>query len=344
MTRSDSDVVNQPRTDDRPLYDALLGGFIYQALLVAHDLKLFALLSAKPATVSEISQALGIAPRPAEALLKLSAALGLATQEAGRYSLTPLAEDYLLETSPTYFGAALDLNIANNSLVSFEKLKRAVLTNSPQAYEGGDIFQSHEKQADLARAFTRAMHSSSVAPSLAWPPKLDLSSYRLLLDIGGGSGAHAIAATTTWPALNAIVFDIPPVCDVAGEFIAARNLQARIAVHRGDFWSDPFPAADVHFYSQIYHDWPLEKCRFLTRKSFESLASGGRIVIHEMLFDDAAARPLAAAAYSIAMLLWTEGKQYSIEELSAILEEAGFREVEATPTFGYFSIIIGLRP
>jgi Dimerisation domain len=77
VIRSDSDVVEQPKTDDRPLYDALLGGFVYQALLVAHDLKMFPLLSAKPATVSEVSQGLGIDPRPAEALLKLSAALDL---------------------------------------------------------------------------------------------------------------------------------------------------------------------------------------------------------------------------------------------------------------------------
>ena len=25
----------------------------------------------------------------------------------------------------------------------------------------------------------------------------------------------------------------------------------------------------------IYHDWPPEKCQFLTRKSFESLPPGG---------------------------------------------------------------------
>src|SRR5262245_16378639 len=143
VIRSDLDVLVQPRTDDRPLYDALFGGFVYQALLVAHHLKIFPLLSAKPATVWAVSPGLGIQPRPAEALLKLSAALGLATQEAGVYSLTPLAADYLLETSPTYFGFRLDLNIANNSLVTFEKLKRAVLTNAPQAYEGADIFQSH---------------------------------------------------------------------------------------------------------------------------------------------------------------------------------------------------------
>jgi hypothetical protein len=37
-------------------------------------------------------------------------------------------------------------------------------------------------------------------------------------------------------------------------------------------WQDPFPPAEVHFYSQIYHDWPPERCRLLTRKSFESLA------------------------------------------------------------------------
>ena len=45
MKPSGSEAVRKPRTDDRPLYDALLGGFVYQALLVAHDLKLFRFLA-----------------------------------------------------------------------------------------------------------------------------------------------------------------------------------------------------------------------------------------------------------------------------------------------------------
>jgi methylase of polypeptide subunit release factors len=81
-------------------------------------------------------------------------------------------------------------------------------------------FQSHVEQAELARAFTRIMHSRSIGPALAWPETVDLSSHRLFLDVGGGSGAHCIGAALRWPHLHAIVCDMAPVCEVAEEYIA----------------------------------------------------------------------------------------------------------------------------
>jgi len=94
----------------------------------------------------------------------------------------------------------------------------------------------------------------------------------------------------------------------------------------------------------IYHDWPPEKCRFLTQKSFENLESAGRIIIHEMLYQDDKTGPFPVAAGNIGTLLWTEGQQYSGRELSALLTEAGFTDIEMKPTWGYWSIVTGRKP
>jgi hypothetical protein len=199
MSQYASEAIRKPRTDDRLLLDIRLGTFGYTAPLVAHDLKLFSLLAERSRTSAEVCEALKIARRPAAALLTLSVSMGLVQVQDGRYSLTPVAEDYLLESSPTYFGGVLDIDIARPGL--FESLKKAVLTNVPQIYGGEDWVKTNEEQAVLARTFTRAMHSYSMGPALAWPEVLDLSGNQLLLDIGGGSGAHCIAATLRWPTL-----------------------------------------------------------------------------------------------------------------------------------------------
>jgi len=57
-------------------------------------------------------------------------------KQGGSYALTPLAEDYLLETSPTYFGDVFDLDLADP--FSFENLEKVVLTNTQQVYGGGN--------------------------------------------------------------------------------------------------------------------------------------------------------------------------------------------------------------
>lgn len=336
--------VRPPRTDDRPLMDFLFQTLGLPVVLVAHELKLFPLLTEKPRTQAEICKLLNIAPRPAEAMLAVCASRGLVQAEKGRYSLTPLAEDYLLESSPTYFGGFLDLWRAQSSMLSYEKVKGALLTDSPQVYAGKDWAKTHEQQAGLARVFTVGMHGLSAAPSLAWPEPVDLSSYQLLLDIGGGSGVHSIAAAMRWPNLKAVVFDLAPVCQVAEEFITRAGLQSRIQTQVGDVWNDPFPKADVHFYSNMYENFSPEKCALLTQKSFASLEPGGRIIIHEILYNDDKTGPFAAAAFSVVMLLWVEGRQYSGRELSDMLAETGFSDIEVKSTFGYWSIVTGRKP
>lgn len=332
------------RADDRPLWDIDWGMLAGPTVLVAYDLKLFPLLAEQPRTLPQVCSALNIAPRAAAVLLTTCTALKLIQLQGEVYTLTPTAEEYLLETSQTYFGGYLDLLIETNSLVSFESVKRAVLTNSAQVYGTGDLFKSHEEQTTLAGAFTRAMHGHSMSSARVWPGLIDLSEYQLMLDVGGGSAAHAIGAAQRWPHLRAIVLDIASVCPVADEFIARHGLQDRITTRVGDMWADPFPTADLHFYSDIYHDWPPEKCQFLTRKSFESLEPGGRLIIHEILYNDTRTGPLAAAAYSVAMLLNTQGQQYSAHELSKMLTDAGFTDIVSMPTFGYWSMVSGRKP
>jgi ubiquinone/menaquinone biosynthesis C-methylase UbiE len=336
--------IRKPRVDDRKVWDIVFSVYGAPAVLLAHKLKLFPFLAEKPRSFTEICDHLGIAARPAETILAANAALGFIKLKGGRCTLTPLSEDYLLVDSPTYFGSYFDLIINNYSVCSIESLEKAVLTDSPQVYHGAEVFKSHDEQADMARSFTHGMHSISMAPATAWPRAIDLSRCKVMLDVAGGSGAHSIGAVTRWPKLRAIVFDMAPVCEVANEIVEQAGLQNRISTHVGDIWNDPFPPADIHFYSYIYHDWPPDQCRILSRKSFESLEHGGRLIIHEVLYNKDKTGPFAAAAYTMIMLGWTTGRQYSGSELSEMLREAGFRDIKVKPTFGYMSIVTGVKP
>ena len=93
----------------------------------------------------------------------------------------------------------------------------------------------------------------------------------------------------------------------------------------------------------IFHDWPPDRGRMLARKSFQSLPPGGRIVIHEMLFNNDRTGPFPVAAFNVDMLVAMPGQQYSKRELSTMLREAGFRDIEVKPTFGYWSVLTGVK-
>jgi hypothetical protein len=161
--------------------------------------------------------------------------------------------------------------------------------------------------------------------------------------VGGGSAAHSIGAVREWPNLSAVVFDQAVVCELAAEFAERYGLSERISTHPGDFFADPFPAADLHFYGMIFHDWRPEQCQQFARKSFDSLPVRGRIIVHEMLFNDDLTGPFPVAAFNVTMLAAMPGQQYSGRQITQMLQEAGFANIEVKPTFGYWSIVTGMK-
>jgi hypothetical protein len=325
--------IQKPRSEDRPLWDLIAAARGYTAMLIAHDLKLFAYLGAGPRTLEQICTALKLADHPAEGLLTMLASLSLVHVQRGLYALTPLAADALLESSPSYLGWYLDREIANAAVFSFDSVKAAVVSNSGLSL-----------RADR-RLFAHAMHSMSMGAALVWPRAIDLSAVRVMLDVGGGSGAHSIAAALHWPHLQILLVDKEvEMLHVAQEFVAQYGVQDRIRMQAGDMLTDPFPAADLHLFSAIYHHWPEARCRVLTAKSFASLPSGGRVIIHERPYNDTRTGPLAIAAMTLPALLRGEAGRYSAPDYADMLSEAGFVDIEVRPTTEYWSLITGCKP
>ena len=305
------------------------------ALLLSHKIGLFELIAReKRISLAEICDNLKLAPRPVQALLSMCMNNKLIVFSKGYYSLTKEAAIYLVKDSHLYWGKIFDMRIMIDELYSFKNFEAAFRADSPQI----ELF-GNDKKFD----FTPIMHAKSMVTGMVWPDKVDFSSHKCLLDIGGGSGAHSIGACTRWKNLKAIIFDFPDVCELAKEFIANHNLQNRIHTGNGDMWKDDFPEADIHFYSDILHDWPPEKGKFLIQKSFDSLDHKGRIVILERLFNKDKSGPFSAAAYNTIMMILTRGQQFSDGEMLHLLKEAGFIQIEIIPLLNEFSIVSGIK-
>ncbi|CAH3493517.1 MULTISPECIES: methyltransferase [Serratia] len=332
-----------PRCHDRNILDITMNLYTYPTIIIAHRLGVFEFMSKSPRNINDISTELQIKKRPAEAIMATLRALNLVELNAGLFRLTSEAQEFLLKGSPNYFGYFWDMMYENSENFSLKNLESAIRKDTAQVYRERALFDTHAHDTEKARKFTHAMHSLSMGSASVWPTALSLASHRKALDIGGASGAHAIGMSAHWPNLQCTIFDLPEVCPLSADYIRQYGFDDRIGTHCGNMWHDDYPAADLHFYSNIFHDWPTEKNRFLAQKSYASLPKGGRIVIHEILYDDTEPGPLAAAAYSLMMLGWTEGQQYSGKEIGSLLSEAGFENIEVFPALGYFSIVTAIK-
>jgi cyclopropane fatty-acyl-phospholipid synthase-like methyltransferase len=164
------------------------------------------------------------------------------------------------------------------------------------------------------------------------------------LDVGGGSGCFMTAIAQAHPKLKATVMELGTMCDVAAQYVAAAGVQSQVDTKAVDMFREPWPKGyDAVFFSNIWHDWNFRTCAWLAARAYEALPRGGRIMLHEALLDDDGGGPPTTAAFSMLMLLATQGQQFTFAELKALLEKAGFENIETRQTAGYYSITTGYK-
>jgi 3-hydroxy-5-methyl-1-naphthoate 3-O-methyltransferase len=327
---TDTVVPTAPDTGVRDLdrlAELATGLWVTQTLVAAEGLDLFELLSSSGgATVADVARELDIDERPAEILLTACAALDLVSRDDARFVNQPIAERYLVPSSPDYFGGYIRM-LSDFAFPGWMRIGDAIRTNSPTRWKEkpkGNIFNLDHR----SRLFWDGLFTLSSVTARALDDALDLGDRSMLLDVGGGSAAFDIELCRRHPALRATVFDLPHVCDYATEKIAAAELSERVAVHPGDFFQDELPPGhDVILLSMILHDWDEAQNQALLCKCFDALPSGGRLVISELLVDDDKTGPLDAALMSMNMLVGTYGRNYTADEYTRWLRTAGFDDV-----------------
>ncbi|XP_032082131.1 acetylserotonin O-methyltransferase-like [Thamnophis elegans] len=166
----------------------------------------------------------------------------------------------------------------------------------------------------------------------------DLSQFPLICDLGGNTDGLAKELTSFYPKCDVTIFDLPEVVE-ASKNHGLPSEETRITFHAGDFFKDPIPEADLYILARILHNWSDEKCLQLLSKVYQACKPGGGVLIVEMLLDEDRRGPLATHYYSILMLLYTEGREWSASEFNVLLCKAGFQTVELKKGSLFHSIL-----
>ncbi len=332
--------------DDRIVWDTWLSLFHFPVVSVADEVGTFAAISARGKSTAELAAELGLDARALQVHLGMLASLGFVERREGLWRATAATRTWLHPEADGYAGPLLQ---RFKERQPFHGQLLETLRTGDRAGQYPSVaaeWERGEMPPDLARMITAFMNAHSRASSTAVAMQPLFGAVRSVLDVGGGSGIFAIELAKAWPALAATVLEINTICVEADGYIAAAGVAGRVKTQPLNMFTQAWPQGhDAHFFSNIFHDWSDETCRLLARKSFEALPSGGRILLHEILMDDDDSGPLAAAAFSLLMLIGTKGRQYSLPELRQFLESAGFIDIEAARTGGgYYSLVSARRP
>jgi acetylserotonin O-methyltransferase len=318
-----------------------------KTMFAAVSLGVFDILAAKgPQPLQSLANELHADADALQRLLDACVGLQLLTRTDGTYHNTPLATAYLCKGSPQTMTGYINYSSAVLWKL-WDNLEDGIRegTNRWKQTFGwdGPIFANFFRDEAAKREFLMGMHGLGCISSPQVVAAFDLSSFRCLVDCGGATGHLAIAACQRYPALRAILFDLPDVVPLAQQIIGISSMAERITVVAGDFFNDELPEGDLFALGRILHDWTEQKIEALLGKIFAQLPSGGGLLIAEKLLNDDKRGPRGPQMQDLNMLLCTEGKERTLKEYEDLVKQAGFTDVVGSRTGAPVDAILAIK-
>lgn len=110
----------------------------------------------------------------------------------------------------------------------------------------------------------------------------DFLAHERMMDVGGNSGEFVLQVCKHHSAMQATVVDLPVVCRIGREHVAAEPESARITFHEANALADPLPTGfDLVTFKSVLHDWPEVQAEQFVARAARSLAPGGTFLIYE---------------------------------------------------------------
>jgi hypothetical protein len=318
--------------------------WIPQAIRAAAELGLGDVLAAGPLTGAAVAQRLHTHADATLRLLRALTFLGFFTHDERGFALTDLGR--CLETqSPHSRRAWARVMGGEHVWQAWGQLTDCVRTgHKAYARTDGvevDTFEAMARDPEAVAVFHQAMAemTSGVGPALAGA--IDAAGARTVVDVGGGLGVLLCAVLEAHPALEGAVFDLEHAREGAQALFAARGLAGRARFVAGSFFEAPPPPADLYLLKSVIHDWDDARSLRILGRCREALRGEARLLLVEApagLPSGNAVGDWFLAFSDLNMLVNTGGRERSLEEYVALLEQARLRVRSVTETGTFYRV------
>ncbi|MDP3284388.1 MAG: methyltransferase dimerization domain-containing protein, partial [Desulfobacterales bacterium] len=164
-------------------------------LLTAVELDLFRAIGNKSLTSESIASKLDSGKRATDRLLNALCAIGLVSKKKNLFSNTPAAAKFLIKGKKEYMAGLMH---TSGLWKTWNTLTDAVKKGSKAAPD-----PIKKRSPEWFESFISAMHHRASANAHLVVSKLDLKKVSKMVDIGGGSGAYAMAFVHAKKAMTA---------------------------------------------------------------------------------------------------------------------------------------------
>jgi len=331
-------------------FTGLATGFITaQWFRTACHVGLFDVLASGPLTAREVATALTIQPEACASFLHALTELGLLRRTEDRWGNSPLGElltstsDVPLNTLGTWVEIFYPMwqFLPDALKEGTPRYEQALGTSAAKTWEA--LFADPER----LRLFCRFMNAYSIPIGRQIADQWSFAGVKTVLDLAGGAGGLSAQIALRHPQLSGMVMDLPPVCEIARDYLRSVGLSSRFTVVPGDLFNGPYPiGADAIVLSWILHDWSDQKCQLIVRNCFDALPPGGVLLISEIVLKEEGDQRPFGNIMNMHMLIACDpgAKERTESEYRQLLQDAGFQPVEVVRLSGPRDLIVARKP
>ena len=311
------------------------------ALKAAVDLDVFRAVGEGNADAAALAQRCGTSERGMRILCDFLVISGVLAKEGTQYKHTPTSATFLDPKSPACM-ATVTRFLSNPAMrVPYDRLADVVRAGRTTMEGAGTVEPENPVWVEFAKSMAPMM--APVAGPMAALALEGRSGPVKVLDIAAGHGLFGIAAAKQNPQAQITAVDWAPVLEVALENATKAGVADRYTRLPGSAFDVEFGGPyDAVLLTNFLHHFDLPTCVGLLQKIHAALKPGGCLATLEMVPNDDRVSPPMPAAFAMTMLTSTAaGDAYTLRELTAMYEEAGFRDVKGYPAPTPETIVLG---
>jgi demethylspheroidene O-methyltransferase len=182
---------------------------------------------------------------------------------------------------------------------------------------------------DVAATYSDLMAQSQLLVADDTLAAVDFSDVKVLMDIGGGSGAFLTAVGAQYRDLELMLFDLPEVAPSAARRFETTGMSGRARITEGSFRTGPLPeGADAISLIRVLYDHSDETVTDLLAKCYAALPSGGRLIVSEPMTGGTQPTRAGDAYFALYTLAMRTGRTRSAYEIASLCHAAGFVDVK----------------
>lgn len=299
------------------------------ALKAALELEIFTLIAHGIDTPNQLAATKKTSARGMRLLCDALVGLGLVEREGERLSLSEEMARLLVKGSPTYMGGHIGINNAPwfwegaHHLADIVRAGHALIPQSAEQIE-------HPFWEDFERNSRQMAAAGGKALAEVVAETIGNGGPRAILDIACGSGFYGFSLLKRFPQARLVSFDYANVLRLTEKDAEREGLRERTEFRPGDLFRDDLGAGyDLILACNIFQIYGPQKVVELSRRLYQALEPGGRLVVHGPIPDEERKHNRFALMFGMNMLIFTqEGDIYSFGDYRRMLGEAGFHDVE----------------